>query len=70
MLQAKGFAKPVPTTVVLDQLDKLMTSNMSYAEKRGFSWTLQKLDKASAVQALQTFFCASWRNQGRRPNVL
>ncbi len=56
-IQAKGFAKPVRNYKVLDQLDKLMDQRRVIREEQDglrVFLDLQKLDKASAVQALQS----------------
>ena len=56
-IQAKGFAKPVRNYMVLDQLDKLIDQRRVIREEQDglrVFLDLQKLDKASAVQALQS----------------
>jgi adenylate cyclase len=56
-IQAKGFAKPVRNYKVLDQLDKLIDQRRVIREEQDglrVFLDLQKLDKASAVQALQS----------------
>jgi adenylate cyclase len=56
-IQAKGFAKPVRNYKVLDQLDKLIDQRRVIREEQDglrIFLDLQKLDKASAVQALQS----------------
>ena len=55
--QVKGFAKPVRNYKVLDQLDKLIDQRRVIREEQDglrVFLDLQKLDKASAVQALQS----------------
>jgi adenylate cyclase len=51
-INAKGFAKPVRNYKVLDQLDKLTDQNTIIRERVFLD--LQKLDKASAAQVLET----------------
>jgi adenylate cyclase len=56
-IQAKGFAKPVRNYRVLDRIDKLVgQSRVIREEQDGLRvfLDLQKLDKASAVQALKS----------------
>ena len=56
-IQAKGFAKPVRNYKVLDQLDKQIDQRRVIREEQDglrVFLDLQKLDKASAVQALQS----------------
>src|SRR5690348_2118267 len=56
-IQAKGFAKPVRNYKVLDQLDKLIDQRRIIREEQDglrVFLDLQKLEKASAVQALQS----------------
>jgi len=55
-IQAKGFAKPVRNYKVLDQLDTLIDQRRVIREEQDglrVFLDLQKLDKASAIQALQ-----------------
>ena len=56
-IQAKGFAKPVRNYKVLDHLDKLIDQRQVIREERDglrVFLDLQKLDKASAVEALRS----------------
>jgi PAS domain S-box-containing protein len=56
-VQAKGFAKPVRNYKVLDQFDKLIDQSRVIREEQDgmrVFLDLQKLDKASAVQALKS----------------
>jgi adenylate cyclase len=56
-IRAKGFAKPVRNYKVLDQLDKLIDQRRIIREEQDglrIFLDLQKLEKASAVQALQS----------------
>ena len=56
-IQAKGFAKPVRNYKVLDQFDKLTDQGKVIREEQDglrVFLDLQKLDKASAAQALES----------------
>ena len=56
-IQAKGFAKPVRNYKVLDQFDKLTDQGKVIREEQDglrVFLDLQKLDKASAAQVLET----------------
>jgi len=70
-ITAKGFAKPVRNYKVLDQLDKLERGRVIREEQDGLRLflDLQKLDKASAVRALQSILSRPELNGSQDPNA-